>query len=61
MITLITLIIMGKIKKRLKSPNWINIMEKRRSLNYGFFSLLYGFGTIKLILKEENKLSILPI
>ena len=52
---------MTKIIKRLKFLNLINIIVNGRSLNFGFFNLLYGFGIIILLLKEENKLFILLI
>ena len=60
MIILATLI-MIKIIKRLKFPNLINIIVNRRSLNFNSFNLLYNFGTIILLLKEENKLFTLPV
>ena len=59
-IILIILMIM-RIIKRLKFPNLINIIINGRSLSFSFFSLLYGFGIIILLLKEENKLFILPV
>ena len=36
-----------KISKRLKLPDLTNIIIKGKSLNFGFFNLLYGSGIIK--------------
>ena len=48
-------------KKKLKFPNLTNIIINKRSLGLNSSSLLYSFKIIILLLKEENKLFILPI
>ena len=50
-----------KTIKRSKFLNLINIMVNRRSLNLNSSNLLYGFGIIILLLREENELFILLI
>ena len=60
-IIILTTPIIIKITKKLKFPNLINIMVNRRNLSFNFFSLLYGSGITILLLKEKNKLSILPV
>ena len=39
----------------------LNKYYGKKNLNLNFFNLLYSFGTIILLLKEKNKLSILLI
>ena len=54
-------LIMIRIIKKLKFLNLISIMVNGRSLSFGSSNLLYNFGIIILLLKEENRLSTLPI
>ena len=60
-IIILVILMMIRINKRLKLPNLINIIVRGKSLNFNFSSLLYGFGIIRLMLIEENRLFMLPI
>ena len=57
-IIILVILRMVKIIGKSRYLNLINTMVNGKSLNFGFFSLLYGFGTIILLLKKENKLFI---
>ena len=59
MIILMILITTTTIKKS-KFLNLINITVNGRSLSLDSSSLLYSFGIIILLLKEESEPSILP-
>ena len=60
-VIILAILMITKIIKKLKFPNLINTMVNKRSLNFSFFSLLYGSGITIPLLKKENELFILPI